>query len=117
MFGLSQKEICLSISKDITATIEIQEVSQASVITIVEPPTANVNEEHKNINTTSPDTPYSIFTAKQKVIIVVIISMSSFVSSFSANIYYPALRIIQKVSRKYRSILQYISDEICIVRI
>ncbi|KAL3419274.1 major facilitator superfamily transporter [Phlyctema vagabunda] len=38
-----------------------------------------------------PDPPYSIFTTWQKVLIVTLVSLAATFSSFSANIYYPAI--------------------------
>lgn len=89
----------LSNLKKNTSSNTNQETIFDSVITIVNPLTANASEEHDKTITTSPDTPYSILTAKEKVMIVVMISISSFVSAFSANIYYPALKVIQNVSK------------------
>ncbi|KAI7870105.1 major facilitator superfamily domain-containing protein [Mucor mucedo] len=86
---------CLPIPKNNTASDASQDPNCDSIITIDNPLTANASEEHDKTNTTSPDTPYSILTARKKAIIVVIISLSSFVSAFSANIYYPALKVIQ----------------------
>ena len=88
---------CLPILKNNTASDASQDPNCDSIITIDNPLTANASEEHDKTNTTSPDTPYSILTARKKAIIVVIISLSSFVSAFSANIYYPALKVIQNV--------------------
>lgn len=104
MPSILQKEKRLSISEHNTDTNTIQQLNCNSIITIVDPLTADANEEHQKNITTSPDIPYSIFTAKQKTMIVVIISLSSFVSAFSANIYYPALKVIQSVSKHYLNI-------------
>lgn len=43
------------------------------------------------------DRPYSIFTKNEKLAITITVSLSAFFCSFSTNIYFPALRVIQKV--------------------
>jgi hypothetical protein len=84
----------------LTVNTNIQEIAPASAITIVPTPTAinGLKQIAISKDITSNDKPYSIFSAKQKVLVVVTTSISSFFSPLSANIYFPALKIIEDVS-------------------
>lgn len=62
--------------------------NQLSSITIVE----------NQSDTPLTKIPYSIFSPGMKIMIVTTVSLSSFFSSFSSNIYYPALKNIEDVS-------------------
>jgi hypothetical protein len=64
------------------------------------------NHEHQSSNITlvnasieeaSKQEAYSIFSKKEKYVIVMIASFTAFISPLSANIYLPALDAIQKV--------------------
>lgn len=44
------------------------------------------------------DEPYSVFSTRTKILIVMTVSISGFFSPFSTNIYFPALSMIEKAS-------------------
>ncbi|RCI06850.1 hypothetical protein CU098_013552 [Rhizopus stolonifer] len=50
------------------------------------------------------DRPYSIFTKNEKLAITITVSLSAFFCSFSTNIYFPALRVIQKTTEQLISL-------------
>lgn len=65
---------------------------------------SNENERDVEVNTmaktmthTSLNEPYSVFTKSKKLTIVAISSTAGILSTISANIYFPALTIIEKV--------------------
>ncbi|EPB88969.1 hypothetical protein HMPREF1544_04230 [Mucor circinelloides 1006PhL] len=45
------------------------------------------------------DEPYSVFSTRTKILIVMTVSISGFFSPFSTNIYFPALSMIEKAKR------------------
>ncbi|KAI8077242.1 MFS transporter [Gilbertella persicaria] len=65
------------------------EAPSSSAITIVQASDTASQQE------SSHHEPYSVFTKNQKIMIVLTASISSFFSPFSANIYFPALTLIQ----------------------
>jgi hypothetical protein len=54
-----------------------------------------VDDQKEQVEISSiPPVPYSIFTSRQKVLIVAIVSIASTFSGFASNIYFPAIPAI-----------------------
>ncbi|CAO3609395.1 unnamed protein product [Mucor fragilis] len=72
-------------------------IADTSAITIVdvEEPKTPAKQQQQQQHT---DEPYSIFTTRTKILIVLTVSISAFFSPFSTNIYFPALSMIEKAS-------------------
>ena len=53
-------------------------------------------DEEKGVQTilATPSIPYSIFTSKQKALIITIVSIAATFSAFASNIYFPAIPAI-----------------------
>lgn len=64
-------------------------------------PTIASPRRHSNASSSFYE-PYSVFSKNEKMVIVLIASVSCFFSPFSANIYFPALTLIQEVSQGIR---------------
>ncbi|GAA5816252.1 hypothetical protein MFLAVUS_009778 [Mucor flavus] len=73
------------ISKQCDTNTAMEYQNQLSSITIVE----------NQSDTPLTKIPYSVFSPGMKIMIVTTVSLSSFFSSFSSNIYYPALKNIE----------------------
>ncbi|KAI8086461.1 major facilitator superfamily domain-containing protein [Halteromyces radiatus] len=58
-------------------------------------PSATLAPPHPVTHDTKTNKPYSIFSKRQKGMIVILAALSSFISPFSANIYFPALNTIR----------------------
>ncbi|OAD06788.1 hypothetical protein MUCCIDRAFT_138979 [Mucor lusitanicus CBS 277.49] len=70
-------------------------IADTSAITIVDinEPKAPAQQQHHQ-----KDEPYSVFSTRTKILIVLTVSISGFFSPFSTNIYFPALSMIEKAS-------------------
>ncbi|KAG0185328.1 hypothetical protein DFQ28_009542 [Apophysomyces sp. BC1034] len=69
----------------------------STTTTVGESPTQeDINEDLEKSNTRVSAEPYTIFSNSQLVLIVIITSYAGMLSSLSANIYFPALTVIQK---------------------
>ncbi|KAF1797826.1 major facilitator superfamily domain-containing protein [Mucor lusitanicus] len=68
-------------------------IADTSAITIVDinEPKAPAQQQHHQ-----KDEPYSVFSTRTKILIVLTVSISGFFSPFSTNIYFPALSMIEK---------------------
>ncbi|KAL9550839.1 hypothetical protein MBANPS3_004546 [Mucor bainieri] len=73
----------------------IADTSAITIVDIDEPktPVKLQQQQHQE-----EDEPYSIFSTRTKILIVLTVSMSGFFSPFSTNIYFPALSMIEKAS-------------------
>lgn len=64
-------------------------------------PSPPAENRMKKLLTTNSSEPYSVFHRNKKLLIVAICCLTGIVSPLSANIYFPALDVIQKVQQSY----------------
>lgn len=83
------------VSLAIFQMINTSMIADTSAITIVDinEPKAPAQQQHHQ-----KDEPYSVFSTRTKILIVLTVSISGFFSPFSTNIYFPALSMIEKAS-------------------
>lgn len=90
-------------------------MAEKSLKTLEEAPAPELNNDDEQIKGSDPapdalapsttrasaNVPYSAFTRSRKQVIVTIVALAGVASTLSANIYFPALNAIQKVSYNF----------------